>query len=618
MTSTTVRRRGVETAASTVLSLTVLLLAPIDAVLRDGPVGTAMAQKAEDSPQWRGPNRDGKSPGAGLAEKWNKDGPPRLWTARVGLGFSAPAVEAGVVYVTGHVGKEVVLVALDLKTGKLKWRAKVGDPGKGGGPAYVGARSTPTVDCDDVYVIGDLGDVVKFDKKTGKEKWRKHLVDDFKGTKPNWDFAESVLVDGDNVIVTPGGTKNTMVALKKTDGSLVWSGKVPDLGEKEAAAGYGSAIRAQVNGKAAYVTTLHFGRVIAFDAATGAHLFTNDVITSDAAVGTCSAVGDRVLCNCGYSGGGAAQLDVSGAKPKVVWKVKELNDKTGSAIKLGDRVFGTSDGLANLYAVDWKTGKLLNPGRDRLLGNQSAGMTVADGKLILVYANGVVALWSAEDTPKQISNFILQGADARSTKNRYTAPVVVGTRMLVHFEDRLTCFNLDPAANKTPGEPLGPGAAPPEPVLDPDFDFEKFTGFKKNGAIEVKFKTFLGEVKGTGKITDIDPKTMKWTALFGDKKEEQPLGGAFGKDFQFTFTHDGKGTGKFIAASEVRKAPNDFKLLGPIGTKDKKIFADWFTTDDPKLALGPPYAKSVSVMKGTALEVTIEGETNIVITVTPK
>ena len=49
-----------------------------------------------------------------------------------------------VIVVTGHVGKEVVLLALELKTGKLKWRAKIGDPGKGGGPTYVGARSTPT------------------------------------------------------------------------------------------------------------------------------------------------------------------------------------------------------------------------------------------------------------------------------------------------------------------------------------------------------------------------------------------------------------------------------------------------------------------------------------------
>src|SRR5262245_19831951 len=147
MTSTTIGRRGVGAAACILLA---------------GLIATATA--ADDSPQWRGPNRDGKSSATGLAAKWNKGGPPSLWTARVGLGFSAPAVEGGVVYVTGHVDKEVVLVALELKTGKLKWRAKIGNPGKGGGPTYVRACSTPTVDCDEVYVVGDLGDVVAFDK----------------------------------------------------------------------------------------------------------------------------------------------------------------------------------------------------------------------------------------------------------------------------------------------------------------------------------------------------------------------------------------------------------------------------------------------------------------------
>jgi outer membrane protein assembly factor BamB len=603
MTST-MRRRGTGTAVAAALLL--------------GLTTGAAAQN--DSPQWRGPNRDGKSTATGLAATWKKGGPPVQWNVRVGLGFSAPAVEGGVVYVTGHVEKEVRLIALELKTGKLKWTAKIGEAGKGGGPSYVGARGTPAIDCDAAYVIGDLGDVVKFDKKSGKELWRKHLVKDFKGRKGNWDYAESVLLDGDNVIVTPGGTTNTMAALKKSDGTLVWGGKDAALSAEEATAGYGSAIKAKVNGKEAYVTTLHLGRVIAFDAKTGAHLFTNDVIKSEAASGTCSAAGDRIICNCGYSAGGLAQLDVSGAKPKLAWdeKVREVNDKTSSAIKVENRVFGIGDGLATLYAVDWKTGEVLNPGKERLLGKQSAGMTYADGKLILAYANGVVALWSVEDKPKQLSNFILPGADPARTSNRFTTPVVVGKQLLIHTADRLISYNLDPKANPEPTEVLKPGAPPPAPALDPDFDFEKFTGFKKDGKVDVTFKTLLGEAKGTGTITQIDAKTMKWTALFGDKKTEQPLAGQFGKDFVFTFTHDGKGMGKFIAASDVLKKGSEYKLLGPIGTKDKKIFADWYTTDDPKLAVGEPYAQSVSVMKDKTLEISVPGGTNIVITITPK
>jgi outer membrane protein assembly factor BamB len=616
MTSTTLRGCGARAMVTIALTLAVATTGSLDSMMRDGPFATAAAQ--DESPQWRGPNRDGKSASTGLAAKWNKGGPPVQWNVRVGLGFSAPAVEGGVVYVTGHLGNEVQLVTLDLKTGKLKWAKKIGDAGKGGGPAYVGARGTPAIDCNAAYVLGDLGDLVKFDKKTGKELWRKHLVTDFKGKRGGWDYAESVLLDGDHVIVTPGGTTNTMVKLKKSDGSLVWGGKDAGLGAEEATAGYGSAIKAKVDGKEAYLTMLHLGRVVAFDAGTGAHLFTNDVLKSSAASGTCTAVGDRVICNCGYGGGGLAQLDVSGAKPKLTWeeKVRQVNDKTSSAIKVDDRVFGIGDGLATLYAVSWKTGEVLNPGRaERLLGKQSAGLTYADGKLILAYSNGVVALWSVEDKPKQISNFILPGADPASTQNRYTTPVVVGKQMLIHTADKLISYDLDPKANATPGDPLGPGAEPPAPALDPKFDFEKFTGFKKDGEVKIVFSTKDAKAEGTGKITQIDATTMKWTATFPDKK---PLGGLFGKDFEFSFTHDSAGTGKFIAASDVLKKGFEYKLLGPIGTKDKKILADWYTTDDPKLAVGEPYAQSVSVMKDKTLEISIPGGTNIVISITPK
>ena len=35
-----------------------------------------------DWPQWRGQNRDGKSPETGLLKSWPKDGPAKLWTAK--------------------------------------------------------------------------------------------------------------------------------------------------------------------------------------------------------------------------------------------------------------------------------------------------------------------------------------------------------------------------------------------------------------------------------------------------------------------------------------------------------------------------------------------------------
>ena len=68
---------------------------------------------AGDWPQWRGPNRDGKSTETGLLKAWPADGPAILWKAAgVGGGYSAPAVVSGRVYGMGYRGADEVAWAL--------------------------------------------------------------------------------------------------------------------------------------------------------------------------------------------------------------------------------------------------------------------------------------------------------------------------------------------------------------------------------------------------------------------------------------------------------------------------------------------------------------------------
>src|SRR6266481_5984230 len=58
--------------------------------------------RADDWPQFRGPNRDGISKEKGLLAAWPKGGPQLLWTFKdAGLGFSSMSVAKGVVYTLG-------------------------------------------------------------------------------------------------------------------------------------------------------------------------------------------------------------------------------------------------------------------------------------------------------------------------------------------------------------------------------------------------------------------------------------------------------------------------------------------------------------------------------------
>src|SRR6478672_11770100 len=103
-----------------------------------------------DWPQWRGPNRDGVSQETGLLKTWPKDGPKLLWEFdKTGLGYSSFSVVGDTLYTMGgedaaHGNKEFAL-AVDINTGKEKWRTDLGTyfnfGNWGGGP-----RCTPTVD----------------------------------------------------------------------------------------------------------------------------------------------------------------------------------------------------------------------------------------------------------------------------------------------------------------------------------------------------------------------------------------------------------------------------------------------------------------------------------------
>src|SRR4029453_13330633 len=86
------------------------------------------------------------------------------------------------------------------------------------------SRSTPSIDGDRVYCVTPFGKLVCCDSASGAQKWTKDMRGDFAGDKGDgWGYSESVLIDGDRLICTPGRSKNTMVALDKLTGDLVWS-----------------------------------------------------------------------------------------------------------------------------------------------------------------------------------------------------------------------------------------------------------------------------------------------------------------------------------------------------------------------------------------------------------
>ena len=193
-----------------------------------------------------------------------------------------------------YAGKDGVLTAEELRSYYGGYRNGQGD----------GPRGTPTIDGNRVYVEGGNGDLSCLDLSTGKTLWHVNLVRDFAGNRPGWGYSESPLIEGDLLIVTPGGAKGTVLALNKMSGELVWrTGKLTE------AAHYSSPIVADIAGKRQIV---QFARESVFGVTSdGGELLWNykKANNGTANCSTPLVFGDHVFAASAYgTGGGLAKV----------------------------------------------------------------------------------------------------------------------------------------------------------------------------------------------------------------------------------------------------------------------------------------------------------------------
>src|SRR5664279_2134599 len=82
--------------------------------------GCALAQ---DWPQWRGANRDGKASGFTAPKTWPKE-LTQKWKVTVGLGDATPALVGDKLYVFARQHPAEVVRCLDAANGKELWQEK--------------------------------------------------------------------------------------------------------------------------------------------------------------------------------------------------------------------------------------------------------------------------------------------------------------------------------------------------------------------------------------------------------------------------------------------------------------------------------------------------------------
>jgi outer membrane protein assembly factor BamB len=289
-----------------------------------------------------------------------------------------------------------------------------------------------------LYALGSDGDLVCVETRTGDVRWKKSLRTEFGGKPGTWAYAESPLVDGDRVMVTPGGSQATLVALKKRTGEVVWKCASP-LGDEAA---YASAIVITNAGVKQYVQLLQKG-LVGVDASDGKMLWRYDKAVSrfGANIPSPIASGGLIYTAVAGTGGGAIKLvsEDGRFRPQTVYFESKYPTAVGGAVAVGDQLFGTT-GQA-LLCVEFATGK--QEWEERSLG--SGSLCYADRRLYLHGENGEVALvdpsaagyreqgrFTPPDRPQRLNDL----------EKAWTYPVVANGRLYIRDQNRLWSYDI--------------------------------------------------------------------------------------------------------------------------------------------------------------------------------
>jgi outer membrane protein assembly factor BamB len=393
-------------------------------------VTTGRPEGASDWPQWRGADRTGLSKETGLLKTWPAQGPPAVWTiSNLGEGYGSVAIKGDRILVQGAKGSDSVVFCLNRADGKTIWSQALGtrlDQDRGGGP-----RGTPTVDGDRVYALSENGDLACLKIGDGSVAWRKNILREFGGRNITWLISESPLVDGNNLIVTPGGDQAGIVALDKMTGKVVWASK-----ELSDPAGYSSCLAADVGGVR---TIMGFTAraAVGLRASDGKLMWRYEPVANRTANITTPIYHDNKVFYSSAYGTGCALL---GLKPEggevraqEVYFSKDMQNHHGGVVLVNGYLYGFSNAI--LTCIEFATGKVM--WKDRSVGKGS--LTYADGHLYLLSENNVVGL--AEATPdgyKEKGRFRIADQGWPS----WAHPVVTGGKFYIRNQGVLACYDV--------------------------------------------------------------------------------------------------------------------------------------------------------------------------------
>ncbi len=399
------------------------------------PFSKIQSQKSGEWPCFHGSDRTNLSEETGLLKAWDVKGPALLFTiSGLGEGYSSTAIAGGMIYTAGSTGNQSILYAFDLN-GRLVWK-------KPNGPAwsvsvswassYNGPRSTPTIDKGVVYHLSEAGRLSAFRAKTGDVIWSRDLPKEFNAKMPMYGYAESVLIDGDNLYVRTGSQKAYEACLDKRTGKTIWtSGEIP--GDY----GYNSMVIKDFGGFHQVIgatNTLYYS----LDSRTGKLLWKADfrnqyeINCTDAIV-----FNDYIFLTSG-EGKGSMLIRLkktgTGLTTEKVWETELMDNYHGGVILYNGYLYGSGSKARDWYCLDFLTGRLM------WRTNGSGSLTYADGMVYLYDEKGNMKLVRA--TPEKFEKTGEFRVPEGGAGPYWAHPVVCGGRLYLRHAGKIFVYDI--------------------------------------------------------------------------------------------------------------------------------------------------------------------------------
>ncbi len=386
---------------------------------------------AQDWPQWRGANRDGRVSGFAVPQKW-PDEFTKKWSTDVGLGDSTPALVGDRLYVFTRQGDEEVTLCLDAASGKELWADRYAAQAVTGAAArHPGPRSSPAVANGKVITLGVGGILSCLDAASGKINWRK---DPFPKIVPTFFTSMSpIIVDGMAVAYLGGQENGALMAYGLSDGSEKWrwSGEGPQ---------YSSPVLMTAGG-IKQIVALTEKSVVGVALSDGKLLWQLPFVPRQRAYNAATPIieGETVI----YTGSGRGTFAVKierqadGFTAKELWINPELAPQFNTPVLKDGLLFGLTD-RGNFFCINAKNGQ--TAWKDESQRDRSGFAAIVDvGPVILalpssaeLFVIGPTAEAYAELAKIKVSDTPV-----------YAHPVLSGRRIFIKDQETLTLWTIE-------------------------------------------------------------------------------------------------------------------------------------------------------------------------------